>query len=218
MLSSLQKKLRLKEGMSILTVSAPTAFAETIGAADAGIIVGDKTKKFEQIHWFVKNKKEVDTGVKNVLKLLTPGIICWIYYPKGSSKLQTDLTRDVGWEALMKEAGIKWLTLISFDVTWSAFSVRLETGSDKKEKEQTKPRLIVDYIDPVKKIVKVPDDLQAALNKNKEVATFFNQLAFSHKKEYVEWIVTAKKEETRKTRIEGTIERLLQKWKNPRNL
>jgi uncharacterized protein YdeI (YjbR/CyaY-like superfamily) len=34
----------------------------------------------------------------------------------------------------------------------------------------------------------------------------------------VEWIVTAKKEETRKARIEGTLERLGKQWKNPRNL
>jgi uncharacterized protein YdeI (YjbR/CyaY-like superfamily) len=50
------------------------------------------------------------------------------------------------------------------------------------------------------------------------VADFFNKLAFSHKKEYVEWIVTAKKQETKAKRVEETINRLKAKWKNPRNL
>ena len=51
-----------------------------------------------------------------------------------------------------------------------------------------------------------------------EEKTFFETLSFTNKKEYVEWIVTAKREETRNNRIEGTIERLLKGWKNPRNI
>jgi uncharacterized protein YdeI (YjbR/CyaY-like superfamily) len=58
----------------------------------------------------------------------------------------------------------------------------------------------------------------AALKKNKKLEEYFNSLAFSHKREYVEWIVTAKKDETRKKRIEGTLERLEKQWKNPRNI
>ncbi len=38
------------------------------------------------------------------------------------------------------------------------------------------------------------------------------------KKEYVEWIITAKREETRKERLKGTVERLEKEWKNPRNI
>ncbi|RYF90014.1 MAG: antitermination protein NusB, partial [Chitinophagaceae bacterium] len=49
-------------------------------------------------------------------------------------------------------------------------------------------------------------------------SSFFDSLSFTNKKEYIEWIVTAKREETRTERIAGTIERLAKKWKNPRNL
>ena len=44
-------------------------------------------------------------------------------------------------------------------------------------------------------------DLQDALNKNKPAAKFFNDLTYGYKKEYVEWVTTAKREETRKERI-----------------
>ncbi|MET0392326.1 MAG: YdeI/OmpD-associated family protein [Chitinophagaceae bacterium] len=33
----------------------------------------------------------------------------------------------------------------------------------------------------------------------------------------MEWIVTAKREETRRERINGTVERLAKSWKNPAN-
>ena len=68
------------------------------------------------------------------------------------------------------------------------------------------------------KIVKLPDDLIAAFKKNKKEAAIFDSLAFTHKKEYIEWIITAKREETKAERIKGTIERLGKNWKNPRDL
>ena len=214
----LLNKLRLKTGMKILTISAPADFEKTLDAKKSGIVIGPDLKDYDQVHWFVKTKKEVDAGAPKIKKLLKDDVICWIYYPKGTSKMQTDLTRDIGWESLLKEPGLKWLSLISFDDTWSTFSMRRENDSDQKQKAATEPRVIFDYIDPVKKTVKIPEDLQKALDGNKQVAAYFNQLAFSHRKEYVEWIVTAKKEETRSKRVEGTIEKLKQQWKNPRNL
>ena len=60
--------------------------------------------------------------------------------------------------------------------------------------------------------------IEFLLNKNKSAATFFNTLSFTNKKEYVEWIVTAKKAETRNERLNETIKRLQLQWKNPRNI
>ena len=40
----------------------------------------------------------------------------------------------------------------------------------------------------------------------------------TNKKEYIEWIVTAKRSATRNERLNGTLERLSKQWKNPRNL
>lgn len=54
---------------------------------------------------------------------MKPESLLWISFPKGSSKIQTDLTRDKGWEAL-REVDLKWINLISVDDTWSAFSLR----------------------------------------------------------------------------------------------
>ncbi|PWT73438.1 MAG: hypothetical protein C5B59_13340 [Bacteroidetes bacterium] len=62
----------------------------------------------------------------------------------------------------------------------------------------------------------LPDGLQVVLRKNKQADSFFDSLSFTSKKEYIE-CKTAKKEETRKERVQGTLERLLKNWKNPRN-
>ena len=132
--------------------------------------------------------------------------------------MQTDLTRDRGWDSLLKHNELTWISLISFDDTWSTFGSRLKTEADKKKEAKPKERPVFDYVDPKTKTVRLPDDLEAALKKNKKQNEFFNQLSFTNKKEYIEWIVTAKREETRTERINGTIERLSKEWKNPRNM
>jgi hypothetical protein len=145
-------------------------------------------------------------------------VICWIYYPKGTSKLQTDLTRDKGWDALLRHEEFQWISLISFDDTWSTFAFRLKTEADKKKEAAPKVREIFNWVDPVAKTVRLPDDFDAALRKNKKQEEFFNSLSFTNKKEYLEWIVTAKRDETRNERIKASVERLEMKWKNPRNM
>ena len=46
-------------------------------------------------------------------------------------------------------------------------------------------------------IKEIPIELKLAFSKNKKARTHFEQLAPSHKKQYIYWIATAKKEETR---------------------
>ena len=52
----------------------------------------------------------------------------------------------------------------------------------------------------------VPEDLEAALNKNLAALVFFDKFTYSQRKEYILWIEEAKTEETRKKRVETTVE------------
>ena len=57
-----------------------------------------------------------------------------------------------------------------------------------------------------KKELVVPDYFMKALKKNKKAAAVFDGFAYSHKKEYLEWITDAKTEETRNTRMATALE------------
>jgi len=215
--STTAEKLKIKEGYSLLTIHAPADFEKDLGGFPADIKISEKTKAYNQIHWFVKDKAQLEKEVDKVVGLLKDDVLCWIYYPKGTSKIQTDLTRDKGWESLLQRDNLHWVSLISFNETWSVFGMRLKTGSDKKKEAKPKERPIFDYIDAVKKTIQLPDDFANLLDKNKNEKEFFNTLSFTNKKEYVEWIVTAKREETRTTRVKESVERLGKGWKNPAN-
>jgi hypothetical protein len=63
--------------------------------------------------------------------------------------------------------------------------------------------------------VDVPADLQAALRLEPEANRAFDALSFSHKREYVNWIVEAKRSETRAQRILRVVD-ALRSGKSPR--
>jgi uncharacterized protein YktB (UPF0637 family) len=218
MATSTAQKLKIKENFTLLTINAPADFKKNIGELPKGVKISTDSKNYNQVHWFVMNKAQMDKELTRALKLIKGEVILWIYYPKGTSKLQTDLTRDKGWDNLLKHDELGWISLISFDDAWSTFGSRLKTSADKKREEKPRERPIFDYVDPKTKSVRLPDDLAIALKKNKKQEDFFNSLSFTNKKEYIEWIVTAKREETRTERVKGTMERLAKQWKNPRNL
>ena len=218
MATSTAQKLKIKENFTLLTINAPGDFKKNIGELPKGVKISADPKNYDQVHWFVMNKAQMDKELTRVLKFIKDEVTLWIYYPKGTSKLQTDLTRDKGWDNLLRHDELGWISLISFDDTWSTFGSRLKTKADKKREEKSHDRPIFDYVDPKTKSVRLPDDLALALKKNKNQEDFFNSLSFTNKKEYIEWIITAKREETRTERIKGTMERLASQWKNPRNI
>jgi len=67
--------------------------------------------------------------------------------------------------------------------------------------------------DTEERIVEVPEDFKKALDKNKKAKEIFDKLSYSHRKEYSEWIASAKKEETRLRRILKAIFKILEKSK-----
>ncbi len=218
MANSISEKLRIKKNFILLTINAPADFKISLTALPENVKLVTSGKEYDQVHWFVLNKAQLEKEMSRVMKLLKENVIVWAYYPKGTSKIQTDLTRDKGWDCLRSESEkLTWINLISFNDTWSVFGFRAKTAADKAKEAKAEPREIFNWIDPVNKKVRLPDDLKASFKKNRKEAGIFDSLAYSHKKEYVEWIVTAKREETRSKRIKKTIERLRQGWKNPAN-
>jgi len=225
MANSISDKLRIKAKDHLITLNAPANFKKGLKGLPVSVGISEvgkdsKAGAYNQVHWFVMNRAQLEKEMSKVMKLIKDDVIVWVYYPKGTSKIQTDLSRDKGWDCLMKEGDkLTWISLISFDDTWSVFGFRAKTDADRKKEIKPVPeREIFKWVNSQTKEVTLPDDVAGALKKNKKQADYFNTLSFTNKKEYLEWIVTAKREETRNERIKGTIERLGKQWKNPRNI
>jgi hypothetical protein len=63
-------------------------------------------------------------------------------------------------------------------------------------------------LDEAPREVEVPPALDAALEADADARTAFEGLAFTHRKEFAQWIAEAKKEETRSRRVEQAIQML----------
>jgi hypothetical protein len=63
--------------------------------------------------------------------------------------------------------------------------------------------------------VELPADLKKALSAQPKARKFFESLSYTNKKEFAQWLTSAKKIETRENRLEQTIEKLLAGKKNP---
>jgi hypothetical protein len=101
--SSLIKKLLLKSGQRIAILNAPPGYLDSLGA-------------LPEVFPFLK-----DDG------------IFWVSYPKGSSKVKTDLNRDILWTVMEKYA-LAGVAMISINEVWSAMRFRPadKVGKSKK--------------------------------------------------------------------------------------
>ena len=69
--------------------------------------------------------------------------------------------------------------------------------------------------DDAPRVAELPEDFRLELEKDAEAESFFKSQSYTHQKEYVVWIESAKKAETRQKRIQDAI-RLLHEKKHAR--
>ena len=131
--SPLAKKMKLKSGSRAAVLNAPENYLNELKHDSE--ISQKLSGKFDWIQIFAKNKKELSTLVPKAIKALKPESMLWISFPKGTSKIQTDLTRDKGWE-ILHGVDLKFITLISVNENWSAFALRPYKEGEKKQSFQ----------------------------------------------------------------------------------
>jgi hypothetical protein len=128
--SAIAKKMKLKSNLKAAVINAPENYVDELKHDTA--LSPTLNGKFDWIQIFVRNKAELDALAPKATKALKPESMLWISFPKGTSKIQTDLTRDKGWESL-QALELKWITLVSVNETWSAFALRpYREGEEKK--------------------------------------------------------------------------------------
>lgn len=130
--SSLIKKLRIKPGQRIIVINPPPGYLDQLGDLPEGVELAESESlalanqagdTFDFVHLFVKNVAELERLGPSALRAVKHDGLLWISYPKRSSKVETDISRDVGWDVI-KEAGLRPVTQVSIDAVWSALRFR----------------------------------------------------------------------------------------------
>lgn len=214
---TLFEKLQLKDEKNLLIQGLPSAiekqFAKLTYAKNVTPLL--KSKKVDFALVFALSQNQLNNVLKEVFPALHEDTKLWVAYPKTTSKIVSDLNRDCNWEFLTQH-GYECVRQVALDHVWSAMRFkkldkipnRTRAFSEIKSSE-------LNGIDFEKRLVVPPVELGKLFTKHKEAQEFFSSLSFTNQKEYVTWIEGAKKEETRKRRLETALEKLLAGKKNP---
>jgi hypothetical protein len=127
--AALIKKLGIKPGQRAAVINPPDGYADRIGPPQGVEVTTDLEGTFDFVQLFAKDRATLDRHLTAAHGALKPGGLFWIS-PKGSSKVPTDLNRDVFWGAL-EHLGVRPVTQVSVDEVWSALRFRplAEVGS-----------------------------------------------------------------------------------------
>ncbi len=209
------KKLHLKPGMRVAVANAPAGFSLT----SPGVTIEKSLKRdLDLALLFATMQKELKAQWPKLLASVKQEGAVWVAYPKKTSGIASDLLGMGEWDATK---GSDWnpVAMIAIDEAWSAVRYKYAPGLEKvRHERQEEPIKDTDgtvVVDRVKRTVTPPKDLQALLAKNAKARAAFEPLSFTHKREYVTWIVEAKKPETRAARLTKTLEMLAKGKKNP---
>jgi len=74
---------------------------------------------------------------------------------------------------------------------------------------------VVLELDDEPRTVDLPAELEAVLAADSEARAAFDRLSYTHRREYAEWVTGAKREETRRARLERTAAMLRDGVKHP---
>ena len=118
------EKLRLRGDMKVAVLNNPGNYGDLTGGLPDGVIIVDESEeKVDFVHLFVSDQAELEKFIDVAIDTVKYDGLLWVSYPKGSSKVETDVNRDVLWE-LLKEKGIRPVMQISINETWSALRFR----------------------------------------------------------------------------------------------
>lgn len=242
---TLFEKLQLKDEKNLLIQGIPSAIEKQFVKLSFSKNVTPllKSKKIDFALVFAVNLNQLSTILREVLPALHEEAKLWVAYPKAASKIASDLNRDCSWNCLC-DKGFENVRAVAIDHVWTALRFKkadqipiLTRASAAHgvaaviEDAHPGTDLAIDLgvdvdidmsVDLGKRTVPLrsaasrpPEDLEQLFTLHPKAKHFFDTLSFSNRKEYVTWITGAKKEDTRKRRLDSALEKLKAGKKNP---
>ncbi len=136
-INPIARKLGLKPGMRALIVNAPEEYLKWLAPLPEGVTVSHAIAgTHEFVQFFAVRRAEITKAAPSLLKHAAAGAYLWITYPKKTSGVASDLSRDVVWDAMIP-TGWRPVTQIAIDDVWSA--LRFRPVEDVKIRKKASP-------------------------------------------------------------------------------
>jgi hypothetical protein len=137
----LAKKLALKPGQRFLLLAAPPGYKELLGPLPEGVVMTTKGEgNADAVQVFATTKKELRDALSKAKATLNPGGMIWLTYPKGTSRIKSDINRDSIRESSLR-VGLQTVRSSRSTTTGPRYDAR---SSDVTDAPQTISRSISD--------------------------------------------------------------------------
>ena len=114
----------LKAGMSLRIISAPVNATELLGKHHATLLPERSKQPADVVLLVVLNQVELEVRLEKAKCQINPDGALWLAYPKGTSKLKSDINRD-SIRQYAQTIGLETVSLISLDDTWSCLRLKI---------------------------------------------------------------------------------------------
>jgi hypothetical protein len=122
--SALSKKLLIKPRHRVAVLNAPTGLVERLSEVPEGVDLSWEPDGVRDVVLvFTTDTAELERLASTAVASVKREGALWVAYPKKTSKIKTDLSRDVSWQPL-RGAGFEVVSSIAIDDTWSALRFR----------------------------------------------------------------------------------------------
>jgi len=121
----LWKKLGYADGATACVEGAPTGYIDLLAPSDITVRWAERVEKGTGfIHLFTMDKSELKSKLQRYRKLLAPGGVVWVSWPKKSSGVETNITEDVVREIALP-TGLVDIKVCAIDETWSGLKLMI---------------------------------------------------------------------------------------------
>jgi hypothetical protein len=118
---ALANKLGIKAGFKALLINRQTHYFDLFEdfPSNIEILKEGSAEELDFIHLFVKSKDELENKFYYTKSLLKKNGLLWVSWPKGKSKIETDINREYIREYILNN-GLVDVKVCSVDDDWSA--------------------------------------------------------------------------------------------------
>ncbi|MGE0090918.1 MAG: hypothetical protein AB7S50_15725 [Bacteroidales bacterium] len=122
---SISQRLFIKSGYRVALIGAPDDFIDKMGQLPEKVIITRSVgKSTNMVQSFVENRVGLIDFLENLYKENNE-LMIWIAYPKGTSKIKTDINRDIIVK-ISSEFGLKPVAMISIDEKWASLRLKID--------------------------------------------------------------------------------------------
>lgn len=119
----LAKKLGIKPGTTVVTLDAPSHYAELVEPLPDGVTIVDSLgEDLVFVHAFAVEREALEAHLARAVPALAKNGTLWLSWPKKASKVPTDLDGNVV-RAAGLEAGLVDVKVCAVDATWSGLKM-----------------------------------------------------------------------------------------------